>query len=119
MESIKTKAGTWYSIYRPTKQEIKWLQNEFKLHELILPEIQRPTARPKVQRFDNHLYLVLHFPIFNERERKTYTREIDFIVGKKELITVTYETIQTLEEFFSKCAADKSSQELYASKTPL
>jgi len=119
MDSLKTKAGTWYKLYRPAKQEIAWLRDEFSLHELILAELQRPTVRPKVQRLNNHLYLVLHFPIFNDKERKTYAREIDFVVGKKDIVTVSYEPIPPLDEFFKTCAVDKSCQELYASKTTL
>lgn len=119
MDTLRTKSGIWYKLHRPTKQEIAWLRDEFKLHELILAELQRPTTRPKVQRFGSHLYLALHFPIFNEKERKTYPREIDFVIGKKEIITVSFEPIPPLDEFFKICAVDKSCQDLYASKTTL
>lgn len=119
METLKTKAGTWYSLYRPTKQDIAWLGDTFRFHDVVLAELSRPTVRPKVQRFDHYLYLVLHFPIFNEREQKTYSREIDFIITKKGFLTIHYEPIPPLEEFFKRCATEKSCADLYASKTTM
>lgn len=119
METIKSKAGTWHNIYRPTKENVNWLREHFHFHELTLAELLRPTVRPKVQKYDHYLYLVLHFPIFDEKERKTYPREIDFLITKKDLITVYYESIPPLEQFFKKCALDKSCKELYASKSTI
>ncbi|MDO8560642.1 MAG: CorA family divalent cation transporter [bacterium] len=119
METIKSKAVVWHNIYRPTKENINWLREHFNFHELVLAELMKPTIRPKVQKYDGYLYLVLHFPIFDETERKTYPREIDFILTKKELITVSFEPIPPLEDFFKKCAIDKSCKELYASKNTM
>lgn len=119
METLKTKAGTWHNIYRPTKNDIQWLREHFNFHELTLAELSKPTVRPKVQKYDHYLYLVLHFPIFDEKERKTYPREIDIIVTKKEVISVSYEPIPPLGDFFKKCAIDKSCKELYASKSTI
>lgn len=119
MESLKTKSGTWHHVYRPTKDHIKWLKDHFHLHDLVLAELSKPTMRPKTQRFDHYLYLVLHFPIFNEKTRKTHPAEIDFIVTKKDVVTVTFEPIQPLEEFFRVCATDKSCEDLYLSKTTI
>lgn len=119
METIKSKAGIWHNIYRPTKENINWLREHFNFHELTLAELAKPTIRPKVQKYDSYLYLVLHFPIFDEQERKTYPREIDFIVTKKALITISYESVPPLEQFFRRCALDKSCKEIYASKSTM
>lgn len=119
METIKSKAGIWHNIYRPTKENINWLREHFNFHELTLAELAKPTIRPKVQKYDHYLYLVLHFPIFDEQERKTYPREIDFLVTKKALITVAYEPVPPLEQFFRRCALDKSCKEIYASKSTM
>lgn len=118
MQTLKTKALEWHHLFRPSPADLRWLKKHFDFHGLVFDELTRPTVRPRVDNFDGYLYMVLHFPIFEERARKTHPREIDFIITKKELITVSYESIPPLEEFFKTCQAERSLQELYLAKTP-
>lgn len=118
MQTLKTKSLTWHHLKRPSPADLKWLKEEFRIHSLVLDEISTPTIRPKVEHYDGYLHLVLHFPIYNEAERKTYAREVDFLLTKKQLVSVTYEPIPQLENFFLTCSTEKSYEELYASKTP-
>lgn len=118
METLKTKSLVWHHMRRPAQTDLAWLKEEFGIHPLVLDQLGGPTMRPKVDDYDGFLYLVLHFPIFHVSERKTYPREVDFILTKKYLITVTYEPIPPLEDFFRACMTEKPSEDLYASKTP-
>lgn len=119
MQTLKTKTLVWHHLFKPSPADLKWLEQHFGFHGLVLDELTRPTARPRVDNFDDYLYLVLHFPIFQERERKIHPREVDFVITKKELITVSYEHIAPLEDFFKKCSTEKSCEDLFASKTPV
>jgi magnesium transporter len=58
----------------------------------------RPTRRPKADIFENFIYLILHFPVFEQERKTSASYEIDFIIGKNFLITVHYKTITTLYE---------------------
>ncbi len=118
MQTLKTKTLEWHHFLEPSANDLTWLEAHFRLPALVLEELSRPTMRPRVDRYDGYLYLVLHFPIFNEREKKTYAREVDFILTKKELITVAYDPIRPLEEFFQRCAGEQSSAEAFASGSP-
>ncbi len=118
MQTLKTKTLEWHHIHKPSGADLKWLDNHFRPHPIVLEELGRATMRPRVDRYDSYLYVVLHFPMFNEREKKTYPREVDFILTKGELITVTYEPIRPLDEFFKKCSIERSSAEAFASRTP-
>ncbi|MDO8600108.1 MAG: magnesium transporter CorA family protein [bacterium] len=118
METLKTETLTWHHFQNPVKADFDFLREKFNFHDLILGELMKPTLRPKVDRYDHYLYLVLHFPIFDEKTRNTTSREIDCIVTPQELITVTYEDIPPLSDFFKKCSLDDHCKELYSSKTP-
>jgi len=118
MQTLKTKTLSWHHFLRPTVADVSWLKNHYAFHQLVLEELATPTARPRVDTFDDYLYIVLHFPLFDEKTRKTHSAEVDFIIAKKELITVTYEDIGPLDDAFRKCSTDRSSEEFYASKTP-
>mgnify|MGYP001606301137 CR=1 FL=1 len=118
MQTLKTKTLEWHHFIKPSANDLKWLQTHIQLHSLVGDELTRVTLRPRVDRYDDYLYVVLHFPIFNEREKKTYAREVDFILTKGELITVTHDSVQPLEEFFKRCMNERSSAEAFASRSP-
>lgn len=118
MQTLKTKTLSWHHFNRPDKKDIDWIRKNYNFHQIVVDELTRPTARPKAESYDHYIYMVLHFPIFEEKERKTHQREIDFLITKNELITVSYEDIPPLNVFFKTCLSEKTCEEMYASKTP-
>lgn len=118
MQTLKTKTLFWYHLHRPSRHDLEGVAKRCSLHPLVAEELTHPTMRPKAERYDSHLYLVLHFPIFSPSERKTHPREVDFVVTRREIVTVTYDAIPPLDDFFRKCSAERSCEDLYASKTP-
>lgn len=90
---------TWVDVESPTKEEAISLTKEFNLHPLAAAELTAPTMRPKMDIYDDALYLILHFPALRHTHGKESRQEIDFIIGKKYLLTVHYDTIDTLHKF--------------------
>lgn len=69
-------------------------------------ELSAPSLKPKVDLYDNLIYLILHFPR-TRRTAKEPDQEIDFILGKKFLITVRYganETLHLVSKIFDASA---------------
>lgn len=96
-----TRSGVgvrWINIVRPEAKDIEWLGKKFKFHRLILEELKGPSARAKVERNKNYLYFIYYFPVYDPKEQVSKRSEIDFLVTKKEVITVSYEKIEVLEE---------------------
>ncbi|MCK9352271.1 MAG: CorA family divalent cation transporter [Candidatus Paceibacterota bacterium] len=90
---------TWIDVESPTKEEVLSLSSEFNLHPLTASELTAPTMRPKMDIYEDALYLILHFPALRHTHCKEFRQEIDFIIGKKYLITVHYDMIDTLHKF--------------------
>ena len=91
---------TWMDAVAPSPQEINSLVREFGLDHALTGEMSSPTPKSKVERFADCLYLVLHFPALRALHQRP-EQEIDFIIGRKFLITVRYENIDPLH-FFAK-----------------
>lgn len=108
MQKIQIKNLTWIDINDPSKEDIKYLQS-LSFHPVVLRELQSPTLRPKVEEYDNYLYMVLHFPIYHPKEKTSKSMEIDFLITKYSLITVRYGKIQPLQEFWEKCNSGDES----------
>ena len=103
IKNINFKNITWINVFNPSAEDLKYLIKNFKIHPIIMNELTRPTLRPKVESYGDHLYMVLHFPIFSSETRTTLSREIDFVFTKNTLITVHYEKIAPFEELLSQC----------------
>lgn len=93
----KERDVVWVDMVAPTPQELRQVMEEFDLHPAIVSELTSPSAKSKVERFDNCLYMVLHFPTLRSHGRAE--QEIDFCLGKHYLITVRYENIDPLHHF--------------------
>lgn len=77
----------WIDLVRPTKEEISSLMKEFRIDRRIADDLATPTFKPRVEVFDNAMYLVLHFPVFKHSHGDEHEQEIDFILGKHFVIT--------------------------------
>lgn len=119
MRELKIKDVTWISVIKPSAEDIKELGERFpQIHPLVLEELLTPTIRPRVENYDHHLYMVLHFPKFVPGPEKSITYEIDFIMLTDALITVQYDEIKLVEDFWHECEARNATTERYG-KTPI
>lgn len=88
----------WIDIESPTHEEVRGIMDEFDIHPIVADELLAPSLRPKVDHHENFIYLILHFPALRHTH-KTRTQEVDFVIGKKFLITVHYELLDPLHKF--------------------
>ncbi|MEK7180922.1 MAG: CorA family divalent cation transporter [Patescibacteria group bacterium] len=93
METIKGKVS-WIDIVKPSEGDINWLKKTYHFHHLILDELRLPSARSKVDFHKDYFYFVYYFPVYDPVEKVSRRGEIDFIVTKKEVITVSYEEVE-------------------------
>ncbi len=90
---------TWVDLESPSREEILHISEEFGLSKLVEEEMFSTTLRSKVDLYDNFIYLILHFPIFNKKNKVRSDQELDFIIGKKFIVTVRYEVIDPIHQF--------------------
>lgn len=89
----------WVDLQSPTPEEVRALMEEFNIHPLVADELLTPTLRSKVDVYHDFIYLILHFPTITHKHDGGEDQEIDFIVGKKFIITTHYDLIDQLHEF--------------------
>ena len=90
---------TWVDIESPTKEDIRQVMEEYDIHPIVADELISPTLRPKVDLYDDFIYLILHFPTISHKHCSDTEQEVDFIIGKNFLITTHYDVIDPLHEF--------------------
>ena len=115
MKKTKHNGATWLQLLCPKKDDLDLLKKSHGFHSITLQEFRKPSLRAKVERYKDYLYMVLHFPIYNEKERTVEPGEIDFLITKDTLTlaTIRYNKMPAVKEFEATVRANKKLQEKY------
>lgn len=77
----------WVDLDNPTDAEIKSVLEEvFQFHPLAIEDCVTPSSLPKIEDYEDYLFLVTHAVDFT-RQDKFATTEVDFFLGKDYLVT--------------------------------
>lgn len=93
------KNSTWIELDHPTDEDVRSVMDEYGLHIDVAKALSKPSLRQKIERYDQNLYLILHFPAFKHTHGEENVQEIDFVIGRDYVITVKYDTIDTMHKF--------------------
>ena len=79
---------TWINIDGVHKIEnIEQIGKYLTIHPLVLEDIMHTNQRPKMEDFDNYLYVVLKMLQYDEKENETKTEQVSLILGSNYVIS--------------------------------
>lgn len=113
IHSLESKDVRWLYALRPTPEDLLALKDTITLPSFLIEELTVPLHRPKVATHDHYIYLVLHFPVYDQKERIVVSREIDFVIVKDALLTVHYDAIKPLEEISNRLMAEETREQYF------
>ncbi|MEI2713127.1 MAG: magnesium and cobalt transport protein CorA [Nocardioides sp.] len=94
LASLRASAGPgdfcWVGVHTPTAAELEQLQATFDLHSLAVEDVAHAHQRPRLDRYGEHLFLVLKTLWYVEAEDAVETGEINVFVGPDFVITVRH-----------------------------
>ena len=103
VQTIAYGKVTWTSIDSPTTEDIKVLRRNFDFHPLDLEDCLSKIERPKIDEYDDYLFIVMHFPIYDSAQEISQPAEIDFFIGTNYLVTVHDGRLKPLLQLFEDC----------------
>jgi len=110
---------TWVYIENPSAPEVEYLAQHFhNFHPLNLDDVLSRVQRPKIDGYDDHLFIVLHFPVFNKQNRVTTPSEVDIFIGEDYVVTVHCSgDLKPMAKFFKECQLDEETRKRYMSRS--
>lgn len=87
------------------------VQGDYQIHRLVAEDLLNESARSKVDTYKRHIYLILHFPIYDHIRGESSMYEIDFVIGKNFLITTHYTENEILSKFINYFKEHLDSEE--------
>src|ERR1700729_773868 len=86
----------WVNLFAPTPEEsTSILENVFSFHPLAIEDCLSVSRYPKIEDYEDYLFLVMHAVAFN-KEEQFRTTELDFFIGKSFLVTHHSEPLVTV-----------------------
>ncbi|MBC8477031.1 MAG: magnesium transporter CorA family protein [Dehalococcoidia bacterium] len=107
VESLTWEDVTWVNIEGPTERETEYLAQNYPFHPLDLDDCLSRIQRPKIDEYDDYLFLVLHFPVFNKKTRVTTPSQVSVFIGQNYLITLHRGDLKPLVNLFRQCQLEE------------
>ena len=96
--SQRDGAFVWLGLHEPTPDELDSVRREFKLHELAVEDALHAHQRPKLEVYDDTLFVVLKPARYVDAEEVVETGEIHIFVSKGFVVAVRHGEASALRD---------------------
>jgi len=80
----------WIGLYEPTPEEFDAVRDELGLHELAVEDAVRAHQRPKLELYDEDLFVVLKTARYVDVEERVEFAEIQLFIGQSYVVSVRH-----------------------------
>jgi len=113
LQEISYNGYRWINITDPDQEMVQYLSENFKYHPLDLEDVLSKVTYPKIDAYQNYLFIILQFPIY-ETTRRIYKRaELNIFFGPDYLITINNSQLTALQNFFETCRVDDLARQKF------
>src|SRR3954453_7524239 len=116
VEIVETPGLRWINIERPRAADRAWLEEHFDFHPLDYEDVLSRNQRPKIDEYDDYLFIVLYFPVFDKAVGPLNAAELDIFIGPDFLITLPNTPLPPVEYLFERCRSSEEVREALLSK---
>ncbi|HEX7032356.1 MAG TPA: magnesium transporter CorA family protein [Nitrososphaera sp.] len=111
LQEVANNGFRWINVVRPTKVEMNALGQEFHFHELNLDDCLSKIQIPKIDRYEDHVFIILHFPTVGQ-DKFPKSAQLAAFIGHNYIVTVHQGELRPLVDLFEQCKqSDKARQE--------
>jgi len=116
VEVIEALDIRWANIEQPRHSHRAWLEERYDFHALDYEDVFSRNQRPKIDEYDDYLFIVLYFPRFDKHVGRLNAAELDLFVGPDFLVTLPNQPLQPVEYLFERCRSNDELREQWFSK---
>ena len=116
VEVVEHDGLRWINIERPMPVDRAWLEEHFEFHPLDYEDVLSRNQRPKIDEYDDYLFIVLYFPVFDKAVGRLNAAELDIFIGPDYIITLPNTPLPPVEYLFERCRSSEEVRENLFSK---
>jgi magnesium transporter len=103
IETVTYGKVTWTNIEQPMPEDIEVLRRNYNFHPLDLEDCLSKIERPKIDEYEDYLFIVMHFPVYDPYQLISRPSEVDFFIGSGYLVTVHDGILRPIYQLFDDC----------------
>ena len=103
IETVTYGKVTWTNIEQPTPEDIEVLRRNYNFHPLDLEDCLSKIERPKIDEYEDYLFIVMHFPVYDPDQHISRPSEVDFFIGAGYLVTAHDGILRPIYQLFDDC----------------
>jgi magnesium transporter len=111
IEKVHNDNLLWVNIEKPTREKIDTIAKRFALHELNIEDSLSKNQLPKIDRYDDHIFIILQFPTTQKEKSFQRFSQLSLFVGRNFLITIHQGDLKPLVELFLSCKTDEHNKQ--------
>ncbi|MBI3331518.1 magnesium transporter CorA family protein [Candidatus Peregrinibacteria bacterium] len=104
MREITHQGIAWLDYPSPTEKELRALQQKYHFHDLDIEDCLSEHERPKIEEYENYLFLVFHIPYLAKDSERILKEEVNIFFGQDFLITIHNDKIPLMEVLWQHIA---------------
>jgi magnesium transporter len=118
VETIQGNGFSWIDIQNPDRVEIEKLGQTYNFNELNLDDSISKIQLPKIDSYDDHSFVILHFPPMVLKRGLPRFNQLAIFIGKDFLVTIHYGELKPLVEMFTMCKENVQHRNELLGKSP-
>jgi magnesium transporter len=118
IDTITNKNLTWINLIQPTRDKINTLAQNYPFHELNLDDCLSKVQIPKIDKYQDHMFIILHFPTTIKKEENIpQFSQLSIFIGLNYLVTVHQGDLKPLVEKFLMCLSYEKQKEAFMNES--
>lgn len=110
VERFQGNGFTWIDVQNPDRLLVEKLAEEFNLNLLNVEDCLTKFELPKLDSYDDHFFLLLHFPPLFSKIAVPQVSQLSAFMGKNFLITIHQGDLKPLVELVHACKENKDPE---------
>lgn len=116
-QTVQNEGLIWVDVPSPTRQVMNELGKKFTFHELNLDDCLSKVQIPKIDRYPDHIFIILHFPVA-EHGNVARLGQLAAFMGTGYLVTVHQDDLRPVSEIFAACQVDAAQRQELMGRSP-
>ncbi|NIP61602.1 MAG: magnesium transporter [Nitrosopumilaceae archaeon] len=106
IEVIEGEKFSWIDLQSPDRKDVEQLAEKYNFNSLNIEDCLTKFELPKLDSYDDHFFVILHFPPLTSKKIMPKYSQLSFFVGKDFLVTVHQGDLRPLLDLVNICKTD-------------
>src|SRR5918995_732410 len=121
IESVTNNGLIWINIQKPTRENMNIISKRYRFHKLNIEDSLSKVQIPKIDRYEDHFFMILHFPVKKEKGKENNSSprisQLSIFAGDDHLVTVHQGDLNPLVDMFQLCNSYQQQRDVMMGKS--